>query len=67
MGELEDFVGCTVNCDLTKIILKISQPDLITNLTQGFNKDMKSLITFNTPDIPHKGIFRHQEIDAKIS
>ena len=46
--ELEDFIGCTIEFDLTKMTLKISQPDLITMMTQGFNKDLKSLITFNT-------------------
>ena len=37
MGELEDFIGCTIKQDLTKINLKISQPDLINKMTQGFN------------------------------
>ena len=49
MGELEDFIGCTVNSNITKMTLKISQPHLITKMTQGFNEDMKSLMTFNTP------------------
>ena len=56
MGELEDFVGCMIKRDLTKMTLKISQPDQITNMTQGFNKGLKSRISFNTPDTPHKGI-----------
>ena len=48
MGELDEFIGCEIKGDLTKMTLKISQPDLITMMTQGFNKDLKSLITFNT-------------------
>ena len=54
MGEIEDFIVYTVKCDLTKMTLKISQPDLINKMTQVFNKDVKSLMTFNTPDIIHK-------------
>ena len=41
MGELEDFVGCTINRDLTKLTLNISQQDIINNTTQGFIEDMK--------------------------
>ena len=67
MGELEDFVGCTINWDLTKMTLNIYQSDLTTKVTQVFNKDVKSLMTFNTPDIPHKGIVRNQETDKTIS
>ena len=47
--------------------LNIYQPDLINKMTQGFNEDMKSLITFNTPDTPHQGIVFNQETDTKIS
>ena len=54
MAELEEFVGCTIKHDLTKTILKISQPDRITKMTQGFNEDIKSLMIFNTPATPHK-------------
>ena len=60
MGEIEDFILFTINFDLTNITLKIYQPDLSNNMTQGFNKDMKSLMTFNTPDTPHKGIVLNQ-------
>ena len=60
MGELEDFIGCTIKRDLAKMTLKISQPDLINKMTPGFNEDAKSLITFNTPATPHKGIVYHQ-------
>ena len=35
--------------------------------TQGFNCDWKSVIIFNNPDTPHKGIVSNQEIDANIS
>ena len=47
--------------------LKISQPDLINNMTQGFNEDRKSLMTFNTPSKPHKGIVCSQESDKTKS
>ena len=40
--------------------LKIYQPDIITKMTQGFNKDVKSIMTFNTPATPHKGIVCNQ-------
>ena len=67
MCELEDFVGCTIKRDLTKMTLKNSQPDLVTKMTQGFNEDVESLMTFNTPATLYKGIVRNQEIDTKIS
>ena len=60
MGELEDCVGCTINHDLTKMTLDISQTDIITKITQGYNEDEKSLINFNTPATPHKGIVCNQ-------
>ena len=41
MGDLEDFVGCTINHEITKKNLNIYQPHRITNMTQGFNKDLK--------------------------
>ena len=34
MGELEYLVGYKIKYDLTKMILKIYQPDLINNTTQ---------------------------------
>ena len=49
MGELEDFLGYEIERGLTNNTLNIYQPHLITKITQGFNKDVKSLITFNTP------------------
>ena len=67
MGELEDFVGCMIKRDLAKTTLNISQPDIINNMTEVFNEDMKSLMTFNTPDIPHNRIVSNQERDTKIS
>ena len=67
LGELEDFVGYTINRDLTKTTLNIYQPYLISKTTQQFNEDMKLLMTFNTPDTPHKEIIRNQETDTKIS
>ena len=36
-------------------------------MTQGFNKDLKYLMTFNTPPKPHKGVVRNQEIDTNFS
>ena len=66
MGELDYFIGCTINRDLTKMILKIYQPDLINNMTQVFNEDVKSLMTFNTLATTHKGIVRNQETDTKV-
>ena len=60
MGELEDFVGCTIKRDLAKTTLKISQTDLINKTTQGFNEDVKSLMTFNNPTTPHKDFVRNQ-------
>ena len=67
MGELEDFWGCTINRYTTNTTLNISQPDQITNMNQWFNEDMKSLMTFNNPSTPHKGIVCNQETDTKIS
>ena len=67
MCELEDFVGYTIKRDLTKITLNIYQPHIITKITQGFKENMKSLMTFNIPDTPHKGIVNNQEKYTKIS
>ena len=55
-----------IKLELTKMNLKIYQPDLINKMTQGFNKYVKSLMILNTPDTPHKGILSKQEIDVKI-
>ena len=57
MGEIEDFVGCTIKRNLTSTTLNIYQPDLITKTTQGFNKDTKSLMTINNPATPHKVLY----------
>ena len=46
---------------------KIYQLDLIIKITQVFNKDVKSLKTFNTPATPHKWFLRNQETAKKIS
>ena len=67
MCELEDFIRCTINRDLTQMTLKISQPDLIKKTIQGFNEEVKSLTNFNKPATPHKGIICHQEKYTKIS
>ena len=60
MNELKDFVGCTIKHDFTNMTLKIHQPHIITKTAQGFNKYMKSLMTLNNPDTPHKGIIHNQ-------
>ena len=60
MGELENAIGCMIKCDLTKMTLNIYQPDLITNTTQGFNEDVKSLMTFNNSSKPQKWIVGNQ-------
>ena len=65
MGELEKFVRCMIKCEITKIPLKIYQPHLIIKTTQVLNKDVKSLMIFNTPDTPHKSIVRNQETYIK--
>ena len=67
MGELEEFIGFTIKRDLTNMTPKISQPDLIKNMIQVFDKDVKSLMTFNTPATPHKGILLNKETNTKIS
>ena len=53
MSELEEFVGCMIKRDLAKTTLKTYQQDIITKITQGFNKDVKSLINYNTEATPH--------------
>ena len=67
MGELEDFIGCRIKRELNKMTLNIYQPDLTYNMTQRFNKDVKLLMTFNTPATPHKAIVCNQETDTKTS
>ena len=58
MGELEDFVGCTIRRDLTKITLNISH--IIDKKKQGLKKGVKSLMTINTPVAPNLGIVRNK-------
>ena len=41
MGGLEDFVGCMIKRDLTKMTHNISQLDLINKTTQEFNGHLK--------------------------
>ena len=67
MDEIEDFIGCMINHDLTNITLNISQPNIINKTNQGFKEDVKSLMNFNTPAIPHKGIVRNKETYTKLS
>ena len=67
MGELEDFIGCMIKRDLTKMTLNICQPDPINRMIRGFNGDMKSLMTFNTPATPYKGVLLNKKIDTKAS
>ena len=40
MGELEEFVGCTIKRDLINMALNISQPYLVHKITQEFNEDV---------------------------
>ena len=35
-------------------------------MTELLNDYIQSLMTFNTPDTPHKGVLFNQEIDTKI-
>ena len=60
-------LGFMIKRDLTKMTLNISQPYLITKMTQEPNKDMKSIMTFNTLTAPYKGIVSHQETNTKAS
>ena len=46
--------------------LNISQPHLITKITLGLNKYVKSLMIFHTQATPHKGILRNQETYTNI-
>ena len=41
--------------------LKIHQPDQITKKNQGFNKNLKLLMNFKTPDTPHEGIVQNKK------
>ena len=66
MGGIEEFLVCMIKRDLTKMTLNIYQLDLISNMTQGFNEYMKSLMTFNTPATSHKVFFCYQETDTNI-
>ena len=66
MGELENFVVCTINSDLTKMTLKTYQPDLINKMNQGFNEDLKSIVTCNTPATLHQDVVHNQETYIKI-
>ena len=52
--------------DLTKMTLDIYETDIITKITQRFNEDVKSHMTYNAPDTPHKGILHNQETDKNI-
>ena len=67
MGELEDFIGCTINHDLTKTNHNIYQPYLSTNMNQVFNGEVESLMTFTTPATLHKGIVSNRETGTNIS
>ena len=58
MGELEDFVVCNIKQDPIKTTFNISQPYLITTMTQGFKEDAKSLMTLNSPATTHKDLLQ---------
>ena len=59
-GPPENFVGYTIKHELTKTNLKISQPHLISKMTQGCNKYVKSLMIFNTVATMHNRDVRNQ-------
>ena len=40
-GPLEDFIGCTIKCDLINITLIIYQENITTKMTQVFSNDVK--------------------------
>ena len=65
-STLEYFVECMIRNELTKMDLNIYQPHIITKITQGFNEELESLMTFNTPATPHNGIVHNQEADKQI-
>ena len=60
MGELQYSVWCRIKSDITEMALNISQPHIITNTTQLFNKNVKSLMKLYTPATPYKGILSNQ-------
>ena len=63
MCELEDFVGCEIKRNITKKTLKISQPYIITNMTQALNEDVNSQ-RISIPQLHHiRGL---NEIDNMI-
>ena len=55
-GRLQEFLGCTIKCYLTKTALNIFQPHLITKITQVLNEYIKQLMKFNTPTNRHRGL-----------
>ena len=61
-----NYIGCVMKPNLTNITLNISQPDIINKMNQGFNRDFKSRMTFNTLDTPNTEIIINQETDTKI-
>ena len=66
-APIEDFLGYTIKHDLSEMMIKIYQPNIITKMNQGVNKDMKSLMTFNKPTAQHKGVVSYPVTDTKIS
>ena len=60
MGELNDFIVCTIKRNLAKMTFKFYQLDIINKITQGFEKDVESLMTFNNPATPYKGIVHNK-------
>ena len=67
MGELEYFIECTIKCNPDKMTLNISQPHLISKITQVFNINVKSFMTLNVSDTSHKGVVCNQETYTNIS
>ena len=56
MVPTKELVGFTFKCDITKITLNNSRRHIISKMTHLFNCDVKSFMTFNTPDTLHKWI-----------
>ena len=65
--KIDDFAEFIIKCDLTKMTLKISQPHIITKMNQGFDEDVKSIITFNNPDKPPTRILHNKGIYTEKS
>ena len=64
---MEKILGYKIKRDLNNITLNISQSHLISKLTQGFNDEVKSLMTLNTPMQHTSGLYKKKETGTNIS